>query len=53
MKRWMSPCGEQEIPGILQDLDKLRFSNAENALMINISGQPVKQIGALLGRLFD
>ena len=40
MKRWMSNNGEQEIPGILRDIEKLRSCKAENGLMMIFSANP-------------
>ena len=51
MKRWMSENGEQEIPGILRDIDKLRTSKADNALMLVFSATPKNTTDTQLGWL--
>jgi len=55
MKRWMGASGEQEIPGILRDIEKLRDSEVENALMLifaeNRRGDSGSQLGWLSKRL--
>jgi hypothetical protein len=41
MKRWMSSTGNPEIPGIRDDIDKLKENNSEHSLMLIFSSNPV------------
>ncbi len=55
MKRWMSGAGESEIPGMIEDLKKLRSCGAESALMLvfsaNKAGKTNENLAWLSARL--
>lgn len=54
MKRWMSPAGGQEIPGIRRDLfEKLPAAKAELKLMLLFSANPPGQMKEQIGWLSE